>query len=79
MTGRTAARADDQKSEIEITSEMIQAGAVVLADEWGVIGELYAGELASEVFRRMMAASVAFGESSAGGVAPRSIRDSEES
>ncbi len=39
---------------IEITPAMIEGGVKILADEWGVIGEHAAEELAGAVFRAML-------------------------
>lgn len=58
MLSMTNAMADKftegQGGAIEITSEMIEAGVSVLADDWGVIGAHAASELAEVVFRAMV-------------------------
>ena len=51
--------------KVEITSEMIEAGVSVLADDWGVIGAYAASELTQVVFRAMLA------------VAPNSVLNSK--
>ena len=45
----------------EITPEMIEAGASVLANDWGVIGAHAASELAEVIFRAMMTAAPSSG------------------
>jgi len=42
-------------ADVSVTSEMVEAGVHVIAEEYGVTGDNVAKELAEEVFRAMIA------------------------
>lgn len=46
----------NQSDKVEITPEMIQAGILLLADEWGVVSRNAAEPMVVDLFRAMLAA-----------------------